>query len=167
LAIVLSGILITSLVIVLSGILITSLVSFSHCIVWHSDYFFGIFWRPKDSKEVIRMSDNTMTKRYQRSNQNARQYNGQKIPKVIVFSGILITSLISFDHCMVWHSDYFFGIFWPLYCLAVWLLLWYLLAIVLSDILITSLVSFGRYQRSNQRSNQNSRQYNGQKIPKK
>jgi surface antigen len=27
------------------------------------------------------MSDNTMAKKYQRSNQNSRKYNGQKIPK--------------------------------------------------------------------------------------
>jgi hypothetical protein len=41
------------------------LVSFGDCIVWNSDYF----------------SDNTIAKRYQRSNQNARPYNGQKISK--------------------------------------------------------------------------------------
>jgi hypothetical protein len=33
------------------------------------------------TKEVIRIPDNTMAKRYQRNNQNSRQYNGQKIPK--------------------------------------------------------------------------------------
>jgi hypothetical protein len=76
------------LAIVFSGILITSLVSFGHCIVWHSDYFFGkntkeLIRMPDNTitKEVIRIPDNTMAKRYQRSNQNARQYNGQKIPK--------------------------------------------------------------------------------------
>jgi uncharacterized protein YybS (DUF2232 family) len=84
------------------------------------------------------MPDNTMAKRYQRSNQNARQYNGLLLwyLLVIVLSGILITSLVSFGDCIVWNSDYFFGIFWALYCLAV-------------------------------RSNQNARPYNYQKIPKK
>jgi hypothetical protein len=71
---------------------------------------------------------------------------------------LLITSLVSFGHCVVcssWltASDYLFGIFWPLCCLffltcCFWLPLWYLLAIVLSVLLdllllITSLVSFG------------------------
>jgi uncharacterized membrane protein len=133
------------LAIVLSGILITSLVSFGHCIVWHSDYSEcqKIQW-PKDTKEVIRLPDNTIAKRYQRRNQNARPYNGQKISKEVI-------RMPDNTMAIVWHSDYFFGIFWPLYCLAFWLLLWYLLAIVLSGILITS----------------NVRQYNGQKIPKK
>ena len=74
---------------------------------------------------------------------------------------ILITSLVSFGHCIVcpssiygfllplWYLlaivlsvllftdfDYLFGMFWPLYCLSfylrIWLPLWYLLAIVLS-----------------------------------
>ena len=178
-------------------LLITTLVSFGHCVVcpsvygfwlplWYllaivclclslwstaSDYHFGIFW---------------------------------PLCCLSVSLRLLITTLVSFGHCVVcpsvygfwlplWYllaivlsvrqftaSDYHFGIFWPLCCLSVslrllittlvsfghcvvcpsvygfWLPLWYLLAIVLSvrqftastittlvRLLITTLVSFG------------------------
>ena len=79
---------------------------------------------------------------------------------------LLVTSLVSFVHCVVcpliygfwwplWYllaivlsvlwftaSDYLFGIFWPLCCLSFdlrfWLPLWYLLAIMLSVLRFTA-----------------------------
>jgi hypothetical protein len=138
-------------------LLITPFVYFGHCIVctssiycfwlllWYilvivlsvrrlftaSDYFFGIFW--------------------------------SLYCPYFVYLRLLITALVYFGHCIVrtssmygfllllWYilvivlsvrrlftaSDYFFGIFWSLYCpyfvyLRFWLLLWYILVIVLS-----------------------------------
>ena len=123
------------LVIVLSDIqfLIAPLVSFGHCVVWYrdSDCPFGIFWSlccliyrfwlPLWYRLVIVLSD----------------------------IQILIAPLVSFDHCVVWYTDYDcpFDIFWSLCCLIYrfWLPVWYHLIIVLSDIqiLIAPLVSFG------------------------
>ena len=122
------------LVIVLSDIqiLISPLVSFGHCVVWYtdSDCPFAIFWSlcfliyrfwlPLWYLLVIVLSD----------------------------IQILIVSLVSFGHCVVWYtdSDCPFAIFWSLCCLIYrfWLPLCYLLVIVLSDIriLISPLVSF-------------------------
>jgi preprotein translocase subunit SecG len=142
-----------------------------------SNYTFGIlYWR---------RTNNTMTKRYQRCNQNQyieeeqttqwpkdtkgvirisilkknKQHNDQKIPSCLFFFNILIliTSLVSFGHCVVCSSS----IYW------FWLLLWYLLIIVLFVLLqyTDSDYFFGifsvywrrtdntmtkRYQRSNQ-----------------
>jgi hypothetical protein len=103
-------------------ILITPLVSFGHCVVCPSIYW---FWLP------------TMTKRYQRGNQNLyieegqttqwptdtkgvirisilkdRQHNDQKIPKGDI--QILITPLVSFGHCVVCSSS-IYGFWLPLW----------------------------------------------------
>jgi archaellum component FlaF (FlaF/FlaG flagellin family) len=117
-----------------------------------SYYFFGIFW------PLYCMSYNTMVKRYQRGNKKQYikeghtiqwskdtkevirnsiskkdiQYNGQKIPKMSFFDVLfLITSLVSFDHCIVCPS--------LKYCFL--LPLWYLLTIVLY-VLLWSTVSY-------------------------
>jgi hypothetical protein len=93
-------------------ILITPLISVGHCVVCPSSIYrfwlpFGIFWSLCWESVYWRRTDNTMTKRYQRGNQNLyieeeqttqwptdtkgviricilkknRQHNGQKIPK--------------------------------------------------------------------------------------
>jgi hypothetical protein len=125
-------------------ILITPLVSFGHCVVCSSSIY--RFW---------------MTKRYQRGNQNLyieeeqttqwpkdtkgviricilkknKQHNDQKIPKGDI--QILITSLVSFGHCVVCSSSIY----------RFWLPLWYLLVIVLSVLLQ---YTDSDYQRGNQ-----------------
>ena len=117
-------------------LLITPLVYFSRCIVltssiYASDYFFGIFW--------------------------------SFYCPYFVYLRLLITPLVYFSRCIVltssiygfwlllWYilvivlcvlrlftaSDYFYGIFWSLYCpyfvyYGFWLLLWYILVTVLS-----------------------------------
>jgi hypothetical protein len=138
-------------------ILNTPLVSFGHCVVWYtdSDCSFGIFWSLCCLiYRWICISDNTMTKRYQRGNQNLyiRQHNGQKIPKGKSESG----------HCVFWYtdSDFPFGIFWSLCCLLyrLWFPLWYLLVIVFWPkdtkgeirICISDNTMTKRYQRDNQ-----------------
>jgi hypothetical protein len=146
--------------------LITSLVSFGHCIVcpsiYASDYLFGIFWPlyclsfylclwlPLWYLLVIVLSVLLFT---------ASDYLfGIFWPLYCLsfYLVLLITSLVSFGHCIVcpsiyclwlplWYllaivlsvllfsaSDYLFGIFWSLYCLSFYLLP-----------LITFLVSFG------------------------
>jgi hypothetical protein len=161
-------------------LLITSYVSFGHCIVCTSidGRQYNDQKIPKrESEAVNRRTDNTMTKRYQRGNQKP-SIEGQTIqwPKdtyevirsrqsyCLFFDWwLLITSYLSFGHCIVcssidgfwlplWYllvivlsvlrltaSDYLIGIFWPLYCLSFdWRLL------------NTSLVSFG-HCRGNQK----------------
>jgi hypothetical protein len=144
-------------------------------------YFEGMVLLAKDTKGAIRncISDNTMTKIYQRDNRKLyiRQHNNQKTPK---------GKLESVYQTTQWPKDTKGAIriiFWSLCCLiyGFWLPLWYLLVIVLSDIriLIAPLVSFGhcvvwstdsdntitkRYQKGNQ--NLYIRQHNDQKIPK-
>jgi hypothetical protein len=63
-------------------ILVTPLVSCGHCIVCLLIYR---FWLPLLTRIVNRRTDNTMTTRCQRGNQNRkskdRQYNDHKIPK--------------------------------------------------------------------------------------
>jgi hypothetical protein len=127
--------------------LITSLVSFGHCIVCPSIY---CFWLPFWYLLVIVLSVPLFT---------ASDYLfGIFWPLYCLsfYLVLLITSLVSFGHCIVcpsiyclwlplWYllaivlsvllfsaSDYLFGIFWSLYCLSFYLLP-----------LITFLVSFG------------------------
>jgi hypothetical protein len=122
--------------------------------VTSSDYYFGIFWPLCCLSIELRL---------------------------------LITTLISFGHCVVcplsydfwlllWYllaivlsvhwviaSDYYFGIFWPLCCLSIELWL-----------LITTLISFGHCVVCRPKDtkvvirshNSLDRQHNGQKIPK-
>jgi hypothetical protein len=129
-------------------LLITPLLSVGHCIVspsiysywlqlWYllviilsllpftsSDYMEGetIQW-PIDTKSVIRSCK-----------WKERQYNDQKITKVIRrlllwYLLVIVLSLLPFTA-----SNYTFGIFWSLYCLSFHL-----------QLLITPLVSFGHY----------------------
>ena len=109
--------------------------TFGHCIVcssWytHSNYTFGIFWPLYCLFFVIYAF------------QLHLWYLLAIVLSVLRDIRIPITPLVSFGHCIVcssWytHSNYTFGIFWPLYCLffviyGFQLHLWYLLAIVLS-----------------------------------
>ena len=132
-------------------ILITSLVSFGHCIVCPSSIY-G-FWLPLWYLLAIVLSVLLFT--------DFDYLFGIFWPLYCLSFfdlRILITSLVSFGHCIVcpssiygfwlplWYLlaivlsvllrftdfDYLFGIFWPLYCLSFYL-----------RILITSLVSFG------------------------
>ena len=134
-------------------ILITSLVSFGHCVVWP----FSIYrlWLPLWYLLAIVLSD---LLRFTDSDYSF----GVFWPLCCLFFFdilILITSLVSFGHCvfcpssiyrswlLLWYllaivlsvllrfteSDYLFGVFWPLCCLNVFDL----------QILITPLVSFG------------------------
>ena len=134
-------------------ILITSLVSFGHCVVWPSSIY--RFWLPLWYLLAIVLSD---LLRFTDSD----YLFGIFWPLCCLsffYLQILITSLVSFGHCVVWPSsiyrlwlplwyllsivlfvllwytdyDYLFGVFWPLCYLTVFDL----------QILITSLVSFG------------------------
>ena len=134
-------------------ILITSLVSFGHCVVWPFSIY--RFWLHLWYLLAIVLSDRL---RFTESDYTFGVF--WSLCCLTVFDlQILITSLVSFGHCVVWPS--------PIY--RFWIHLWYLLAIVLSDlfrftdsdytfgvfwplcclsffdlhILITSLVSFG------------------------
>ena len=144
-------------------LLITPLVSFDHCIVCTLTYG---FWLHLWYLLTIVLSVLWLT---------ASDYTfGIFWPLYCLYFDLrlLITPLVSFDHCIVctltcgfwlhlWYlltivlsvlwltaSDYTFGIFWPLYCLyfdGFCLHLWYLLTIVLSVLwwlLFTPLVSF-------------------------
>ena len=137
--------------------LITLLVSFDHCIVCPSIY---VFWLPLWYLLTIVLS--------------VLRFTASDYPFGIFWPlhclsfdlRLLITPLVSFDHCIVCPSIYGFwlphGIFWPLYCLSFylrllitplvsfdhcivcpsiygfWLPLWYLLTIVLCVLLFTS-----------------------------
>ena len=134
-------------------ILITPLVSFGHCVVWPSSIY--RLWLPLWYLLAIVLSD---LLRFTDSD----NYFGVFWSLCCLFFFdilILITSLVSFGHCVVWpssiyrfwlhlwyllaivlsdllrfrDSDYLFGIFWPFWCLTFFDL----------QILITSLVSFG------------------------
>ena len=134
-------------------ILITSLLSFGHCVVWPSSIY--RFWLHLWYLLAIVLSDLLLFT-------DSDNYFGVFWSLCCLFFFdilILITSLVSFGHCVVWpssiyrfwlhlwyllapvlsdllrftDSDYLFGIFWPLCCLTVFEL----------QILITSLVSFG------------------------
>ena len=140
------------LAIVLSDIqiLIASLVSLGHCVVWYTDFdcpfaIFGhcvVWYTDSDCPFGIFRSLCCLIYRFWLS----LWYH-----LVIVLSDIqiLIASLVSFGHCVVWYtdSDCPFGIFWSLCCLIYifWLPLCYLLVIVLSviQILIAPLLYFG------------------------
>ena len=120
-------------------------VSFScdHCSVYPtitaSDYLFGILW------PLYRLSNNYGFW--------LRLWYLVTIVLSIQQLRLLITSLVSCDHCNVYPtitaSDYLFGILWPLYRLSnnygFWLPLWYLVTIVMFiqqlRLLITSLES--------------------------
>ena len=134
-------------------ILITSLVSFGHCVVWPSSIY--RFWLPLWYLLAIVLSVLLRFTDY--------DYLFGIFCRLccLFFFDILImiTSLVSFGHCVIWPSsiyrfwlplwyllaivlsvllrftdpDYSFGIFWPLCCLSFFDL----------QILITSLVSFG------------------------
>ena len=134
-------------------ILITPLVSFGHCVACSSLRYW--FWLPLWYLLAIVLSDLLRFTNY--------DYHFGifwSLCCLFVFDIlILITSLVSFGHCVVWpssiykfwlhlwyplaivlsdllrftDSDYLFGIFWPLCCLTFFDL----------QILITSLVSFG------------------------
>ena len=138
-------------------LVITTLVSFDHCIVCPSVY--GL-WLPLWYLLTIALSVLPFT---------AYDYHFGIFWPLYCLSfhlRLLITSLVSFDHCIVcpsiyglwlplWYlliialsvlpytaCDYHFGIFWPLYCLSfhlrLWLPLWYLLTIVLSVLQFTA-----------------------------
>ena len=162
-------------------IIITPLVSFGHCVVCYSLIYW--IWLPLWYLLAILMSDHL---RFTDSD----YLFGIFWPLCCLtffHLQILIAPLVSFGHCVVWpssiyrfwlhlwcllaivlsvllrfkHSDYLFGIFWPLCCLTFfdlqilntplvsfghcvvwpssiyrfWLHLWYLLAIVLPDLL--------------------------------
>ena len=134
-------------------ILITSLVSFGHCVVWPSSIY--RLWLPLWYLLAIVLSD---LLRFTDSDYTFGIF--WPLCCLSFFDlQILITSLVSFGHCVVWSSsiyrfwlhiwyllaivlsdllrftdsDYSFGIFWPLCCLTVFDL----------HILITPLVSFG------------------------
>ena len=133
--------------------LITPLVSFGHCVVWPSSIY--RFWLPLWYLLAIVLSDLLLFT-------DSDNYFGVFWSLCCLFFFdilILITSLVSFGHCVVWpssiyrfwlhlwyllaivlsdllrftDSDYLFGIFWPFWCLTFFDL----------QILITSLVSFG------------------------
>ena len=134
-------------------IMITSLLSFGHCVVWPSSIY--RFWLHRWYLLAIVLSDRLRFT-------DSGYLFGIFWPLCCLFFFeilILITTLVSFGHCVVWpssiyrfwlhlwyllaivlsdllrftDSDYLFGIFWPLCCLTVFEL----------QILITSLVSFG------------------------
>ena len=113
-------------------ILITSLVSFGHCNVWPSSIY--RFWLHLWYLLAIVLSVLLW-------DTDSNYHFGIFWPLCcLTFFDlqILITSLVSFGHCVVWtfrftDSDCTFGIFWPLCCLSFFDL----------HILITSLVSFG------------------------
>ena len=134
-------------------ILITSLVSFGHCVVWHSSIY--RLWLPLWYLLAIVLSD---LLRFTDSDNSFGVF--WSLCCLFFFDIlILITSLVSFGHFVVWpstiyrfglhlwyllaivlsdllrftDSDYSFGIFWPLCCLTFFDL----------QILITSLLSFG------------------------
>ena len=134
-------------------ILITHLVSFGHCVVWPSSIY--RLWLPLWYLLAIVLSD---LLRFTDSDNSFGVF--WSLCCLFFFDIlILITSLVSFGHCVVWPSsiyrfwlhlwyllapvlsdllrftvsDYLFGIFWPLCCLTVFEL----------QILITSLVTFG------------------------
>jgi hypothetical protein len=140
------------------------LVSFGHCVVCSSSIY--RFW-----------SDNTMTKRYQRSNQNLyieeeqttqwpkdtkgviricilkknRHYNDHfwSLCCLSFFNiQILITSLVSFGHCVVCPSSIY----------RFWLPLWYLLAITQWPKDTKGVIRICILKKD--------RQHNDQKIPK-
>jgi hypothetical protein len=164
-------------------ILITSLVSFGHCVVC-SSLVYG-FWLPLWYLLTIVLS---VLLQYTDSD----YLFGIFWPLCCLFFfgiRILITSLVSFDHCVVCSSSVY----------GFWLPLWYLLAIVLSVLLRytdsdylrrrTDNTMAKRYQRGNQnpyteeeqttqwpkdtkevisiRIPKKNRQHNGQKIPKR
>ena len=134
-------------------ILITSLVSFGHCVVWPSSIY--RFWIHLWCLLAIVLSDSLRFT-------DSGYLFGIFWPLCCLFFFeilILITTLVSFSHCVVWpssiyrfwlplcyllaivlsdllrftDSDYTFGIFWPLCCLTFFDL----------HIMITFLVSFG------------------------
>jgi hypothetical protein len=98
-------------------ILITSLVSFGHCVVCSSIYW---FWLPLWDLLATVLSVLLFT--------DSDYLFGIFWPLCCLFFylQILITSLVSFGHCVVCSSIYRF-----------WLPLWYLLATVLSVLLFT------------------------------
>ena len=100
-------------------ILITTLVSFGHCVVWPSSIY--KLWLPLCYLLAIVLSD---LLRFTDSDYTIGIF--WPLCCLTVFDlQILVTSLVSFGHCVVWaFSVYRF-----------WLLLWYLLVIVLSDLL--------------------------------
>ena len=134
-------------------ILITPLVSFGHCVVWPSSIY--RLWLPLWYLLAIVLSD---LLRFTDSDNSFVVF--WSLCCLLFFDIlILITSLVSFGHCVVspssiyrfwlplWYllaivlshrlritdSDYLFGIFWPFWCLTFFDL----------QILITPLVSFG------------------------
>ena len=100
-------------------ILITPLVSFGHCVVWPSSIY--RFWLPLWCLLAIVLSVLLRFTDYD-------YLFGIFWPLCCLFFFdilILITSLVSFGHCVVWPSSIY----------RFWLPFWYLLAIVLSDVL--------------------------------
>ena len=97
---------------------ITPLVSFGHCVVWPSIYrFWLLLWYLLAIvlSDLLRFTDSDYS-------------FGVFWPLCCVTFfdlQILITSLVSFGHCVVWPSSIY----------RFWLPFWYLLAIVLSDVL--------------------------------
>jgi uncharacterized protein YxeA len=85
-----------------------------------SDYLFGIFW------PLCCLSDNTITKRYQRGNQKPYVEEEEQTTQWPKDTKEVIRS-ISFGHCDVCSSSSMYGF---------WLPLWYLLVIVLSVLLL-------------------------------
>ena len=109
-------------------ILITPLVSFGHCVVWPSSIY--RFWLHLWYLLAIVLSD---LLRFTDSDNSFGVF--WSLCCLFFFDIlILITSLVSFGHCVVWPSSIY----------RFWLHLWYLLAIVLSDLRFTdSDYSFG------------------------
>ena len=100
-------------------ILITPLVSFGHCIVWPSSIY--RFWLHLWYLLAIVLSD---LLRFTDSDYTFGIF--WPLCCLTFFDlQILITSLVTFGHCVVWPSSIF----------KFWFHLWYLLAIVLSDLL--------------------------------
>ena len=98
-------------------ILITTLVSFGHCVVWPSSIY--RLWLPLCYLLAIVLSD---LLRFTDSDYIVGIF--WPLCCLTVFDlHILVTSLVSFGHCVVCSLRYWF-----------WLPLWYLLAIVLSDL---------------------------------
>ena len=100
-------------------ILITSLVSFGHCVVWPSSIY--RFWLPLWYLLAILMSD---LFRFTDSDYTFGIFWPLCCLTVFDLQN-LITSLVSFGHCVVWPSSIY----------RFWIHLWYLLAILLSDLL--------------------------------
>jgi hypothetical protein len=104
-------------------LLITTLVSCGHCIIWPSIYG---FWLPLRYLVAIVLSVLLFT---------ASDYHFGILWPLYYLSfylRLLITTLVSCDHCIIWPSIY-----------GLWLPLWYLVAIVLSVLFTSSDYHFG------------------------